>query len=167
MSASARVFAVIIVVIAAGLVLLLKQRDSDTSTSFIAPGGKPTAADTESATGGEDVQAEDVAAPQSAALPRFVELGSVTCIPCKMMAPILEELRNEYPGALHVEFIDLKEDPDSGMFYGVRVMPTQILYDADGVEIFRHEGFFPKEDILAKFKEMGVPLTPTAAPQKE
>src|SRR5512136_2509783 len=92
------------------------------------------------------------------ALPRLVDLGSHTCIPCKKMAPILEELRKEYAGRMHVEFIDVWKNPDAGKAYGIEMIPTQIFYDANGTELFRHTGFFGKEDILGKWKELGVEL---------
>ena len=96
-----------------------------------------------------------------AALPRLVDLGADKCIPCKMMAPILEELKTEYAAVLNVEFIDVWKNPDAGQKYGIRVIPTQIFYDASGKELFRHEGFFAKEDILAKWKEFGIELKKT------
>ena len=89
-------------------------------------------------------------------LPRLVDLGADKCVPCKMMAPILEGLKKEYGGRMDVEFIDVWKTPGAGKEYGVRVIPTQIFYGADGKELFRHEGFFGKEDILAKWKELGV-----------
>jgi thioredoxin 1 len=92
-------------------------------------------------------------------LPRLVDLGSVSCIPCKMMAPILEELKKEYAGRLNVEFYDIVQNPETGRTYSVRVMPTQIFFDATGKERFRHEGFISKDDILAKWKELGVDLS--------
>ena len=91
-------------------------------------------------------------------LPRLVDLGASKCVPCKMMAPILEDLKKECEGRLAVEFIDVWKNPDAGKEYGVRMIPTQIFYGADGKESFRHEGFFGKEDILAKWKELGVDL---------
>jgi thioredoxin 1 len=91
-------------------------------------------------------------------VPRLVELGADRCIPCKMMAPILEELRKEYSGKLEVAFIDVWKNRDAARRYGIRRIPTQIFYDASGRELFRHVGFFPKEDILAKWKELGVPI---------
>jgi thioredoxin 1 len=97
----------------------------------------------------------------SAILPRLVDLGADKCIPCKMMAPILEELKTEYAAILNVEFIDVWKNPDAGQKYGIRVIPTQIFYDASGKELFRHEGFFAKEDILAKWKEFRVELKKT------
>ncbi len=95
-------------------------------------------------------------------LPRLVDLGAGKCIPCKMMAPILEELKKEYAGTFSVEFIDVWENPKAGEQYGVRMIPTQIFYDGAGKELFRHEGFFGKEDILAKWKEydVAVPTEP-------
>ena len=84
----------------------------------------------------------------NAKLPRLVDLGADKCIPCKMMAPILEELKKEYAGRMNVEFIDVWENPDAGKHYGIEVIPTQIFYDADGKELFRHVGFFAREDIL-------------------
>ncbi|MCY2952869.1 MAG: thioredoxin family protein [Planctomycetota bacterium] len=88
-------------------------------------------------------------------LPRLVDLGAGKCIPCKMMAPILEELKKEYAGRLKVEFIDVWVNPEAGKPYGIKLIPTQIFYDAAGKERFRHEGFMAKEDILAKWKELG------------
>src|SRR3989339_154807 len=77
-------------------------------------------------------------------LPRLLDLGAGKCIPCKMMAPILEELKTEYAGAMEVVFIDVWQDKDAGQKYGIQSIPTQIFYDASGKELFRHEGFFAK-----------------------
>ena len=99
------------------------------------------------------------------ALPRLVDLGATKCIPCKMMAPILEELKKDLAGKLEVEFIDVWEKPDDAKKYGVLSIPTQIFFDATGKELFRHEGFFAREDILAQWKELGFSLvSPTSAP---
>ena len=94
-------------------------------------------------------------------LPHLVDLGADKCIPCKMMAPILEELRNEYKGKLQVEFIDVWKDRSAGDQYGIRVIPTQIFFDPSGKELFRHVGFISKEDILSKWQELGFNLTTT------
>jgi thioredoxin 1 len=88
-------------------------------------------------------------------LPRLVDLGADKCIPCKMMKPVLDELRSEYKGILDVVFIDVWKDEAAGQKYGIRVIPTQIFIDPDGKELFRHEGFFSKKDILAKWKTLG------------
>lgn len=91
-------------------------------------------------------------------LPRLLDLGAGKCIPCKMMAPILEDLREEYKGKLEVVFVDVWENPDAAREYGISMIPTQIFFDASGKEVFRHEGFISKEDILAKWGELGVDL---------
>ena len=92
----------------------------------------------------------------AAKLPRLLDLGATKCIPCKMMAPVLEELKKEYAGKLQVEFIDVWQDEAAGKQHGVEMIPTQIFYDANGKELFRHTGFFGKQDILAKWRELGV-----------
>ena len=97
-------------------------------------------------------------AADPARLPRLVDLGADKCIPCKAMAPILKELKAEYAGRMEVEFIDVWKDPKPGKAYKIKLIPTQIFFDASGKERFRHEGFFGKEDILAKWKELGVDL---------
>lgn len=94
----------------------------------------------------------------SAKLPKLLDLGADKCVPCKMMAPILEELKTEYAGRMSVEFIDVWKNKEAGKEYGVEMIPTQIFYDAAGKELFRHTGFFGKDDILAKWKELGVDL---------
>lgn len=99
-------------------------------------------------------------AGQKAALPRLVDIGATKCIPCKLMAPILEDLKKSYAGKLEIQFIDMWEKPEEGPKYGIKIIPTQIFFDATGKELFRHEGFFGKEDILSKWKEFGVDLSP-------
>jgi thioredoxin 1 len=92
---------------------------------------------------------------QPALLPRMIDLGADKCIPCKKMAPILAELKNEYTGKAKIEFIDVWKNPGAGEPYGVRVIPTQIFFDRDGKEIWRHEGFLAKAEIVAKLKDLG------------
>lgn len=98
------------------------------------------------------------AAAEQAARPRLLDLGAGKCVPCKMMEPILNELTETYAGKLTVEFIDVWENQQAGQQYGIRVIPTQIFYDAEDNELFRHEGFYSKEDILQKWQELGVIL---------
>ena len=88
----------------------------------------------------------------AAKLPRIVDVGADKCIPCIRMAPELEKLKKEYAGVLEVEFVDVWKKPQAAEPYKVRVIPTQIFYDASGKEIDRHLGFISKDDILAKFK---------------
>jgi len=89
-------------------------------------------------------------------LPRLVDLGANTCIPCKEMAPILADLQREYMGRITIEVIDVNENREAARTYQIRVIPTQILFDAKGKEVGRHEGFIPKEDLLKAFEMVGV-----------
>jgi thioredoxin 1 len=108
---------------------------------------------------------EDVKAAESAPLPRLVDVGADKCIPCKMMAPILEELRNEYVGILNVEFVDVWKNPKAGDIYRVKMIPTQIFYDARGKELYRHIGFMSKDDIVKKLGELNLPVKKTQRKQ--
>ncbi len=87
----------------------------------------------------------------------FVELGSVKCVPCKMMEPIMEDIKKEFAGKVDVVFYDVWTE--AGRPYGekfkIRAIPTQVFLDKDGKEYFRHEGFFPKEE-LVKILEQGL-----------
>ena len=96
-----------------------------------------------------------VIAQSSVKLPKMLELGSVSCIPCKMMAPIVEDFRKNYSDKFTVEFIDVSKDKNAAIKYSISVIPTQVFLDSNGKELFRHIGFFPKEDILSKWKELG------------
>lgn len=89
------------------------------------------------------------------AIPLMVDVGAKKCIPCKMMAPILEDLKKEYEGIFMVEFIDVWENPEASDKYRVRGIPTQIFYDASGKEFYRHTGYFSKEQILDTFRKQG------------
>jgi thioredoxin 1 len=91
-------------------------------------------------------------------IPRLVDVGSGSCIPCKAMAPILEELKTEYAGRMDVQFVDARKSPDAAKPYGVHVIPTQIFYGPDGRELARHQGFMAKQDILAQWRALGVKL---------
>jgi thioredoxin 1 len=98
-------------------------------------------------------------APAVVALPRLVDVGADKCIPCKAMAPILEELRQEYAGRLRVDFVDAWKFPAQADAFQVSVIPTQIFMDASGRELRRHVGFISKEDILATWRSLGYPLS--------
>lgn len=108
------------------------------------------------------IRGVDVALPSSPEetrrLPKLLDIGSTRCIPCKEMAPILKELKETYREKLDVAFIDLLEDSSAAETYGISTMPTQIFFDASGKELFRHEGFFSREEILSKWHELGVEL---------
>lgn len=88
----------------------------------------------------------------------FVELGSVNCIPCKMMQPIMDEIEKEFAGQVKVVFHDVwtEEGQPYAREYAIRVIPTQIFLDSKGKEYYRHEGFFPKEELVKILKQKGV-----------
>ncbi|MCE5242085.1 MAG: thioredoxin family protein [Desulfobacteraceae bacterium] len=88
----------------------------------------------------------------------MVDLGAKECIPCKMMAPIMEELEKEYhaSGKAAIYFIDVWNHRDQAQKFGIQSIPTQIFFDKDGKEVYRHQGFMSKKDILAKLQELGV-----------
>jgi thioredoxin 1 len=87
--------------------------------------------------------------------PVLLELGSHSCIPCKKMMPVLAELDAEQT-AFTVSFVDVWEAKEKSEQYNIELIPTQIFFDAEGKELFRHVGFYSKEEILAKWKELGV-----------
>ncbi len=88
----------------------------------------------------------------------FIELGSVNCIPCRMMQPIMEELEESFPLDLRVLFYDVstQEQAHYAHEYNIRVIPTQVFLDEHGDEFFRHEGFFPYEQIVEILSRQGV-----------
>ncbi len=90
--------------------------------------------------------------------PRLLDLGSKGCTACTMMEPVLEELRETCKGKLQVDFIDVWEHQQVSTDYGIEIIPVQIFFDADGNERYRHQGFISANDILTKFKDLGVGL---------
>ncbi len=131
-----------LVVLAVVVILRIKQSESDTSTD-------------------ERVASLSSVAPvASTALPKLLDLGADKCIPCKKMAPILEALREEFSGQFEVVFIDVWKDTQAAVPYRIKLIPTQIFFDAQGNELFRHEGFFSREDILGKWSELDYVFTP-------
>ena len=96
-------------------------------------------------------------------LPVLVALGAGQCIPCKQMQPDLDALRDRYSGAMELVYIDVWQDRAAGSRYGIQSIPTQIFYDPSGKELFRHEGFYSKDDILAAWEKLGIPLQPDTA----
>lgn len=88
--------------------------------------------------------------------PVIIDLGARSCIPCKQMAPILEELAKEYAGQAQVLFIDVHEDQDAGERFRIQMIPTQIFFNAQGKEVKRHIGFMDKAEILQGLKVAGL-----------
>lgn len=88
--------------------------------------------------------------------PTMVDLGADGCRPCEMMTPILESLKKEYAGKVNILFVHVRKEQILAARYGVRSIPVQVFFDKDGKEVFRHVGFFPKDQITAKLAEMGI-----------
>ncbi len=88
----------------------------------------------------------------------FIELGSVKCIPCKQMQPIMKEIEEEYKGQVKVVFYDVwtAEGKPYIKEFGIRAIPTQVFLDKDGKEYFRHQGFFAKDELVKVLKMQGV-----------
>jgi thioredoxin 1 len=86
----------------------------------------------------------------------MIDLGATQCIPCKMMAPIMEKMEKVYRGKAAIVFIDVWENrPQAGRF-GISAIPTQVFFDPKGQEVYRHVGFMSEEAIVAQLKKMGV-----------
>ena len=136
------------IVIAAVLTIALISGIACSQEEKKAPAGKDKSADKKKLT---DMK-------EGAPLVTFVEIGSVKCIPCKKMQPIMKDIEQEYAGKVKVVFYDVWTDEGKpyGKKYGIRVIPTQVFLDRDGKEYFRHEGYFPKEDLVKVLKQKGV-----------
>jgi thioredoxin 1 len=94
----------------------------------------------------------------------MVDLGADKCIPCKLMAPILRDLQKEYEGKAAIRFIDVWKHPEEQKKFRAFVIPTQIFYDKEGKEIYRHQGFLGKDSIVAVLKEAGVAIVVSTEP---
>ena len=144
MKTPAKLLIVLVVAAAAVAAVVLKRNKATPTTDANVPAVVASSSQTASSPAA------------TAKLPKLVDLGAGKCIPCKMMKPILDDLKRDYASQFITEFIDVWENPDEGKKYGIEMIPTQIFYNAEGKELFRHTGFFGKEDILGKWKELGV-----------
>jgi thioredoxin 1 len=86
----------------------------------------------------------------------LLDLGSNSCVPCRMMAPILEKLEKAYLGKASIIVVDVFKDREQARRFGIRAIPTQIFFDKDGKEVYRHVGFMAEAAIVAQLKKMGV-----------
>ena len=86
----------------------------------------------------------------------LVEFGAQGCGACDAMAPMLEELRQEYAGRCSILVVPVSEQQILAARYNIKSIPVQVFFDKDGKEFFRHIGFFPREQIVAKLDELGV-----------
>ncbi len=88
--------------------------------------------------------------------PTLAEFGRDTCIPCKEMKPILENLAAEYQNKLNVSIVSVDEYRDLTNYYGIMAIPTQIGFDSSGKEVFRHVGFWPRDEIITQLSKLGI-----------
>ena len=88
--------------------------------------------------------------------PTVAEFGAATCVPCKAMKPVLEEIVAEYGDKLNLSFIDVRNHTDLTTKYKITLIPTQVFFDGGGQEVTRHVGFWAKEDVLAHLEELGL-----------
>ena len=90
----------------------------------------------------------------------FLEFGSTTCVPCKKMEPILEEIEAKYSDQVNVVFhnVKKKETREIAGKYKIRLIPTQVFLDQDGKEVYRHEGFLPLSKILEVLEKNGIDI---------
>ena len=86
----------------------------------------------------------------------MLELGSVGCLPCEQMKPVMEKLRTGFKGRLEVIFVDVKKDKDTARKFGVYAIPTQVFLDRSGKEFHRHIGFFGYDEIVSVLKKAGL-----------
>ena len=88
----------------------------------------------------------------------MIDLGAKKCIPCKMMAPILEKMEKNYKGKAAIIFIDVWKNRDQAKRFGIRAIPTQIFFNKEGKEVYRHVGFMGETAIIEQLKKMGVTI---------
>ena len=86
----------------------------------------------------------------------MVDLGAKKCIPCKMMAPTLEKMEKAYKDRAVIAFIDVWEHREQAQRFRIRAIPTQIFFDKDAKEVYRHVGFLAEKDIVTQLEKMGV-----------
>jgi len=103
-----------------------------------------------------DVNAQDFSMFPAKGMVTMIDLGADSCVPCKLMAPILKKLEKEYSGRAAIVFIDVWKYKDQAKRFGIRAIPTQIFFDKDGKEVYRHIGFMSEKAIVAQLKKMGV-----------
>jgi thioredoxin 1 len=112
--------------------------------------------DSSSAKEVEPTASDPISRAKAFGRPVLVDFGRGTCIPCKNMAPILAELKEEYAGRVEVLVLDLDEYYELARSVEIRMIPTQIFYDTKGEEVARHIGFMEKDSIIAQFARMGI-----------
>ena len=112
-------------------------------------------------------EGKEQTAQQAKPLPTLMDFGRGTCMPCKMMKPMLEGLKKEYAGILNVEIIDVRYDPEALKKYKVPGVPFQLVFDASGKELKRRYGYADKEEILKLLNSVGIDVQKEKARKKK
>ena len=105
-------------------------------------------------------QTKRSADPPLEPLVTFIELGSVRCIPCRMMQPVMKSIEEKYGDQVKIVFYDVwtQEGQPYASHYGIRLIPTQVFLDKNGKDFFRHEGFFPEAEIDKLLQKQGLKI---------
>lgn len=84
----------------------------------------------------------------------FLEFGAVGCAPCKKMEKEMETIRKDFTGKVNVRFINLskKWNNDWADYFEIQTIPTQVILDSHGKEIYRHIGYIPADELKKVFK---------------
>ncbi len=129
------VIAITIIVVLVAVIVIFKQKESDDTSNSRAKQEK-------------DIAKQD---EKQRAEITFIELGSVNCVPCKAMQPVMKNIETKHPNKVEVVFYDVwtPEHRAKSAEYKIKVIPTQVFLDKNGKEFFRHEGFFPEEEIVS------------------
>ncbi len=137
--------------------LLVQQRQQDLIKRYVATLGKQVSVElSESWIKAQAALAKEnpVDKARSSGLPSLVDFGSTTCVPCQMMAPIIEKLKSDYAGRLNVVFVNVNEQKVLASRYEIEAIPTLIFYDKHGKEVSRHVGFLPEEQVRHRLREI-------------
>ena len=106
--------------------------------------------------GAGPAQAQDFSHVPVKGMVTLVDLGANQCVPCKMMAPILDKLEKDYKDKAAIVVIDVYKHNDQVQRFGIRAIPTQIFFDPNGKEVYRHVGFMSEKAIIEQLSKMGV-----------
>lgn len=84
--------------------------------------------------------------------PHFLEIGSDSCQSCQIMGRTLYKVKQKNP-QYNIEFINVQREREAAYELGVRMIPTQIIYDKDGKEVYRHIGLIGSRELHELFQK--------------
>ncbi len=143
------------------IALVLAVAAAAVAFALVKPDGSKVSPKAAAPAAGQPLQAvSQTAGSPSSGRVTMIDLGADSCVPCKMMAPILDELKREYAGRADIIFYDVWKDPAPAKQHGIQAIPTQIFFDRQGREVHRHVGFMDKKAIVEILTRLGVPADP-------